>query len=76
VNALPFCEELEAAVEQAFRKIREILKNHHTDTAAKIQQDQERLDARKHTLAKHDRNIMEMGLYVPEQPPLPLSSGN
>jgi hypothetical protein len=71
INKLPFCEELEVAVENTFNEIRRILVDFNQKRSVSVGEQQKVLQANKEVLMHLERNLAEMGLFDIRQKPLP-----
>lgn len=74
VNKLPFCEELEEAVEQTFKEVRKVLIAFIQERRLIVEKQQDELRQAKEVLMKLERNVGEMGLFDLNQMPLPFQS--
>lgn len=74
VNQLPFCEELEEAVEQTFAEVRAILLRFNQERKVHVEAAQAEVHQAKEILMKLERNVLEMGHLDLKQMPLPFSS--
>lgn len=74
VNKLPFCEELEEAVERTFGEVRTVLLNFNQERKVNVEAAQDEVRKSKEILMKLERNVTQMGLLDLKQMPLPFQS--